>query len=606
MRAWVTTELRQCRELVSNFRTTLARSAPLCAVITLGLLSLGVKARSEPYFLLGAEQPASNLERSLPPIDKRFALLIAAGSFQRPVIKPLQGPENDILLMKQALTSRGLFFDRNVIVLNSGSSDKDNRATVGNIREVLNRELQDKVAGGLLFVEYSGHGFAKDGVPYLLTWDSVLGSQDNLDEQALRVSKLMGMLRTVHASQIILLVDACQDDPDASHSLTDNPMTPEFRQGFNTELQGDLKASLIFFATRPPRRAYINDHNQGYFTAAAVDVLTKSATSSDATTITLKKFISTITESVSNDTGQRQIPEALPPKGYDVAAVKITASPTLSSAHDGSWHRVKFRYTGTESACAPLPSNAKLLVTTGAAIETVDGPFGCEVPYRLARSAEGDTVHLNLANASSIVVDTSKQAYNAANELWTIDVHSGGVPLRISTFDGGDVDETRNKYDYLKNLSERSVILAGLLAVNSETRYTSGLSVVPAGTQLPDSLDHQLEYLRKTNSLELVSISTRVSPSGPPLLRLRALMAAKESPGYRQLSVEIPISDANYPKIFQVENVLMLEGLLESARVEGYRQAQAIILNELQLEVQQIGDLTGGLEQLRMTALSEP
>jgi hypothetical protein len=595
------TELGRNRELVSRSRILLLRRVLRWSLVVAGVLSLGPRTSSDPAFLASVGKPVAGSQRSLPPYSKRFALLIAAGTFQRPGIKTLKGPNNDIDLMSHVLTDRGFLPSQNVITLFSGSSDLKKLPTVSNIRGALNNDLQDKVAGGLVIVEYSGHGFAKNGVPYLLTWDSVLGSQESLDDQALRVSKLMGMLQTVHASQIVLLVDACQDDPDASHSLNDNLMTLEFQQAFSTELRGDLKASLVFFATRPPRRAYANSHDQGYFTAAAVDVLNAAATAGGSTSVSLNEFISTVTKNVSTDTGQRQIPKA-EYKGYDLAAVKITSIPTPSSSHDGSWHKIKFRYTGTENTCAPLPSNAKLLVTTATAIETVDGPLDCEMQYRLARASDRDTVSLSLINASPIVVDSEKRAYNPADEAWTIDVHPGGMPLRISTFEGNDADGTHGKYASFRNLNDRAWALAGLLAVNSETAYTRELSVVVTGVPLPDSLDHQLEYLRKTNSLELFTSTTRVSESGTPLILLRALMLSKADPGYRQISVEIPISDSNYSKIVQVENALMLAALLESAKMAGYQQAQTILSNQLQLGLQQIDDTASGLKELQEIA----
>jgi hypothetical protein len=117
----------------------------------------------------------------------------------------------------------------------------DSDALKGGIEErltALGRSLSesDKKAATLVFF-FSGHGWAVDGKNYLATFDA---RSKALADSGLSVDALQGMLTRTGIRRILLIIDACRDDPSTAKDVAATSMV-EFREA---------EGVRILFATR--------------------------------------------------------------------------------------------------------------------------------------------------------------------------------------------------------------------------------------------------------------------------------------------------------------------------------------------------------------------
>jgi hypothetical protein len=534
-----------------------------------------------------AAQATHRLTSALPPKEKRFALLIGVGTYENG-IKPLKGPTNDVALLKDALAQYAGFPRGNIFTLSSDSSDPHEKPTVTNIVRLVGQELKPKLTGGLLLVAFSGHGINKafqdgkhiENVPLLLMYDSSLSPDYLLEKYALPVTKLRALLETADASQVVLFIDACQDDPDPSKPLADNPMTQQFVSDMQFR-RHRLDGSLVFFATRPPLRAYVGPHDRGYFTEAVVEALQGAADKDQRKYTTLDHFLDYVHAAVVSETKGRQNPKESH-YGYDLPKLKIVDRTSDVTSSPGMWHKIVVRHAGTESACAKLPSDAKLLVTVGQQTSTVESEVGCEVSYFLPDTVAGATAHITLASARGVVVDSATTPQDRGAATWIVDVHYNGPAVRISQFDINLSGMAATGFDYRRVLNDQVWVLAGLLSAQDETKYANRLILVDTGRVAKPPLVEQLDYLDRTNSVESLWGEAASGANGAPELHLHALVR----PGANMsglVSAKLAISDSvkAYQKVNDVTRALILLGLLEDAKRNNHGQAAKFLANSM-------------------------
>jgi len=569
-----------------------------------------------PYAAPDARQ---RLTTVLPPQEKRFALLIGVGTYEND-IKPLRGPGNDVTLLKNALIKYAGFPDGNIFTLSSDSSDQHQKPTVTNIIRLLSQELRPKLPGGLLLVAFSGHGINKafktgnrvERVPLLLMYDSSLSPDYLLERYALPVTKLRSLLETTGASQILLFVDACQDDPDPSRPLSDNPMTPELKSNMQLRTQR-LSGALVFFATRPPLRAYVGPRETGYFTEVLVDALAGKADKDKRNYTTLDRFVDYIRTTVVTETNGRQDPEANG-TGYDEHALRVVDRTNDIDPSQGVVHKIFIRHTGTESACAKLPADAKLQITVGGTASTVSSAGGCQSSYFWPNSLVASSASLTLTSARGIVIDNPAAQQDRAATTWNVDVHYSGPAVRISEFEINMNGISGAGFDYRHVLSEQVLVLSGLLSAHDETKYTNRLTLVETGKAAQSPLADQLEYLDATNSVESVWGETKPGTTGSPELNLHVVIRAH--PGSSGLiNVKLPLADSAraYQSVSEATKAVLLLGLLEDAKQKNNQQAATFLANQalLCLEgIEQLGqfssDLVAVQRQLEIEKRAKP
>lgn len=566
-----------------------------------------------------APNAGQRLTTTLPPQEKRFALLIGVGTYEND-IKPLRGPVNDVALLKNALVKYAGFQDGNIFTLSSDSSDQRQKPTVTNMVRLLSQELRPRLPGGLLLVAFSGHGINKafrngnrvEQVPLLLMYDSSLSPDYLLERYALPVTTLRSLLETTDASQIMVFVDACQDDPDPSKPLSDNPMTQDFKSKMQFRSHR-LGGSLIFFATRPPLRAYVGPRDRGYFTEVVADALEGKADKDKKNYTTLDRFIDYIRTTVVSETNGKQDPEANP-TGYDRQALKIVERTEDINLSQGTWHKILIRHAGTESACAKVPGDAKLQITIGGTTSTLSSAGACEATYFWPDAHPGSFAYVTVTSARGVVVDNSTVPQDRATTTWNVDVHYGGPAVRISEFEINMNSVSGAGFDYRRVLSEQVLVLSGLLSAQDETNYANRLVLVETGRPARPPLAGQLEYLDATNSVESVWGEANSGVGGVPELNLHILVRAHRGTS-GLINVKLPLADSAqaYQTVSETTKAAILLGLLEDAKQKNNQQAAKFLANQTLLCLEGIErlsqlspDLVAIQHQLEMEQRAKP
>jgi prokaryotic YEATS domain/Caspase domain len=210
-----------------------------------------------------------------PPKAKRFALIIGVDQYQDSQITRLEGASNDAKALAAALTAYAGFPSDQVVLLTS-DQPQERLPNRGNILRKLSNLRGAVPKDGLLLVAFSGHGIERDRSAYLLPTDAQLsGDVRLLEDTAINVETMRERIRETGVGQVVLLIDACRNDPVSGRSDSDNRMTASYARGFNFDLRNrDVRAFATIYATEVGQRAYeYKEKKLGYFTWGLVEGL---------------------------------------------------------------------------------------------------------------------------------------------------------------------------------------------------------------------------------------------------------------------------------------------------------------------------------------------
>lgn len=227
-----------------------------------------------------------------PSKTKRFALIIGVDQYQDSQITRLEGASNDAKALANALTAYAGFPGDQVVLLTSDHPQEQwpNR---GNILRKLSNLRGSVPKDGLLLVAFSGHGIERDGRAYLLPSDAQLsGDVRLLEDTAINVESMRERIRETGVGQVVVLLDACRNDPSSGRSDADNRLTASYARGFNFDLRnGDVRAFATIYATEVGQRAFeYKEKKVGYFTWGLVEGL-RGGAANDKGEVTLASLV---------------------------------------------------------------------------------------------------------------------------------------------------------------------------------------------------------------------------------------------------------------------------------------------------------------------------
>ena len=285
------------------------------------LLIISLPAFAQPNDGRGqGVRPAATVSQ-LPPRDKRFALIIGVNKYSEKQITQLSGAERDAKSLSEALIQYAGFPRDQVVLLTTAEPEErqPKRSTIlsrlSNLRGAVPKD-------GLLLIAFAGHGMERGGKAYLLPTDAVSSDDVSLlEDTAISVNRMRGLIEAIGVKQVMFLLDACRNDPAAGRSEAPNLMTDAYRKGFDfSATNRDVVAFVTLYATAIGQRAYEYDEkSQGYFTWAFIEGL-KGAAANQRGEVTLgglKKYVEdTVPRMVQLTLGKQQKPFA------DVAGYK--------------------------------------------------------------------------------------------------------------------------------------------------------------------------------------------------------------------------------------------------------------------------------------------
>lgn len=291
----------------------------------------------------------------LPAGSKRFALVIGVDEYQDTQINKLDGASNDAKAIVEALVKYA-GFPRDQVVLLTSDQPTERKPTRGNILRRLSNLRTAVPKDGLLLLAFAGHGIERGDQAYLLPSDAQLsGDVTLLEDTAINVEEIRRRIQQTGVGQVVMLLDACRNDPSAGRGDADNRLTKKFSQAFNfEERNSDVKAFATLYATDVGYRAYeYKEKKQGYFTWALVEALSGAA-ANEKGEVTLSGVISFLQEAVPKrisldlGSGKMQRPYAVI-QGYKasdlvlskVAAAENVSIPDPAAIERSDWERVQ-------------------------------------------------------------------------------------------------------------------------------------------------------------------------------------------------------------------------------------------------------------------------
>jgi len=235
----------------------------------------------------------------LPSSAKRFALIIGVDLYDDTQINRLEGASNDAKTLANVIIKSGGFPKQQVMLLTS-DQQAERRPTRGNILRRLSNLRALVPKDGLLLVSFAGHGIERNGQAYLLPTDAqVSGDLDLLEQTAINAELIRNWIRQSGVGQVLVILDACRNNPSSARGEENNPLTEAYTRGFSFDIRNrEITAFATLYATEIGDVAYeYKERKQGYFTWALVEGL-NGAAADEKGAVTLAGLIKYLQEEV--------------------------------------------------------------------------------------------------------------------------------------------------------------------------------------------------------------------------------------------------------------------------------------------------------------------
>jgi hypothetical protein len=228
---------------------------------------------------------------------KRWALVIGVDQYRDGQINALKGSVNDAHNLANALVRYAGFPQDQVIVLTTDQPE-ERQPTRINILTYLSNLASLVPKDGLLLVSFAGHGIERGGQAYLIPSDARLSRDVSLlEESAVSVTRMHDRIKAIGVGQVIVLLDACRNDPGGRAGAPNNMGAAYTKFNFDVRNR-EVEAFATFYATAIGQRAYeYTEKHQGYFTWAIVEGL-KGAAANEKGEVTLAALVKYVQDNV--------------------------------------------------------------------------------------------------------------------------------------------------------------------------------------------------------------------------------------------------------------------------------------------------------------------
>ena len=245
--------------------------------------------------------------------EERWALLVGIDQYADDMITPLKGAVRDALVLRDALVNHAGFLPDNVFCLTS--DDEANLPELGNIVTKLEYIASKMGPGDVFLFFFAGHGisiqYGEEYRSYLLAYETDIRSELLLTKTGLWVEEeLIGSLRKIESGKVILILDACRNDPGSGRGDEDNVMTDAFERAFRLSRKkssggGDIDLRATIYACKTGERAYeYPGLERGLFSVAFEEALSGKADRNEDKKVTLSEVGSYLGKRVPDLLGQ--------------------------------------------------------------------------------------------------------------------------------------------------------------------------------------------------------------------------------------------------------------------------------------------------------------
>ncbi len=210
-----------------------------------------------------------------------WVVIVGINKYDSPQIAALKYPATDATAIRETLTDPqyGNLSADHVKLLT------DEQATAANIRAAVSDFLATKVQpGDHVIVSLAGHGVTKgvglEAKSYLLPTDVKGVSITALEASAIDLRVFANDLGKLPASQFVLFVDACREDPTPGRGVKGNLLSDVLSRNLQVtpQVKGQPAVAVTFFACSIGQRAYEDpEFKHGVFTYWILDGIRQAA-----------------------------------------------------------------------------------------------------------------------------------------------------------------------------------------------------------------------------------------------------------------------------------------------------------------------------------------
>lgn len=265
--------------------------------------------------------------------------LIAAGveSYDDQRIAPLKYAVADAKSIVASFRASGVPRP-NVTLLLSTETNSKRRPTRIALLTALEGVREKARAGDKVVFFFAGHGIEEGGQQYLLTADT---RRSLLKETALPTSLINKALAGIRAHELLFLIDACRNNPNASRSDEGAQLTEGLIRGIQPEPQRDAEPPVVatLLACDVGQRAYEDPAaGHGVFTVFLLKGLGGAAAGDDGQVrlLSLTLYVKQAIEEWCARTNRTQSPRLVDPDQRDMVLLKPPPEPLVSVSFRGT------------------------------------------------------------------------------------------------------------------------------------------------------------------------------------------------------------------------------------------------------------------------------
>lgn len=358
-----------------------------------------------------------------------------------------------------------------------------------------------------LLVFFAGHGIETPEGQFLLTADS---DPLLLEETGIGLDSLGRVLAEVRAGTVVLLIDACRNDPYASRGVGDNLLTEGLARGLRPALtlpSRGPRAVATLLACQVGERAWAwPEAGHGAFTRFLVDGLRGGAADADGNVALdyLATYVQRQVADWSAGRGYRQHPMYDNPDGADLilARPRPMATVTVTSEPPGAEVTVDGMAVGQTPCSAELDLGAEASAVVQVVVQR-DGYFAA-VETVEARRTETVAVSVRLRPMISPARPTNRPL--------------GPGFLGAELKDVAQATEAdRQAWPWLRSYESGALVVGVVPASPAESRLVPGMVVLSCDGERTATAESLRELIRAKRAGETVRLLVRDERPARPI-----------------------------------------------------------------------------------------
>ncbi|MEW6282462.1 MAG: caspase family protein [Candidatus Eremiobacterota bacterium] len=332
---------------------------------------------------------------------RKWAVVVGVNDYKSETITPLRYAEADAKAFAAALEKSVGFPAENIFLFTTDQTGTS-APTRANLAARFDQLMRAMGPNDTLVIYFSGHGVEREGQSFLLTCETDARTAVTLRQTALKAQDLFGWVASSRANQVLLVVDACRNDPiQGSRGMDPNPLSPALARdltllgGPQAVPQATPPTYATLFACSSGQRSFESaEKGHGFFTYYLVQGLEGKAAGPNGV-VTLQSLVNYVQREVTDAAAAGALQPQTPWLRYEgpgadnwqlamgSSGTTVLSAPRPAVALDCSEVRVSQEpgspFTSLRSALKQVPYGGRIVLAPGTYHENVDILRGVEI-----------------------------------------------------------------------------------------------------------------------------------------------------------------------------------------------------------------------------------